>query len=94
MGCIAPMGWGVPGLLFQFAQRGGLGFLTLANRPGGELDHMGLEVVPVLADEDEPPIGGDGDDHDAGRGVDVVPVVWRKPAEEPACTAASPPRTC
>jgi hypothetical protein len=64
----------IPGFLFQFADRGGFRLLAVADGPGGEFEHVGLEVVAVLPDEDEVPVGGDGDDHDAGRGVGVVPV--------------------
>jgi len=57
-------GVGVPGFLFQFAERGGFRLLAVADGPGGEFEHADLEV---LADEDEVLVGGNGDDHDAGR---------------------------
>jgi hypothetical protein len=71
----------VDGFLFQFAKRGGFRLLAVADGPGGEFEHSGLEVVAVLADEDEVPVGGNVDDYDAGRGVGAVSVA--RPAELP-----------
>src|SRR4051812_29565518 len=68
------------GPLAQLAQSRGVRVLATADDPRRQLERVALQVVPVLADEYDLSVLGEGDDDYRGRVVGEIPIddcpVW------------------